>query len=168
MLAAIDVQYDEHDCASAGLVLFHDWSDEAPVEIVQHRVPNCEPYEPGNFYSRELPVILETLESTTHEIDTLIVDCHVDFELGQPGLGRHLFESLGESVIIIGVAKSRFRDSDFAEELFRGDSRKPLFVTAAGIPNSEAASRVLSMAGEYRIPRLLKLADSVARGNHEP
>ncbi len=168
MLAAIDVQYDTNDCATAGMVAFQNWIDENPLETHQHLVPNCAPYEPGNFYRREMPVILEALALTQQVIQTIIVDGYVDFEIDQPGLGRHLHDELDGNMVVIGVAKSRFHDSQYAEEIYRGESQKPLFVTAAGIPNREAGACVQQMAGEFRMPKLLKLADSIARGSHQP
>jgi len=44
----------------------------------------------------------------------------------------------------------------------RGVSRRPLFVTTAGINAEEAAKGVQAMHGPYRIPTLLKLVDSAA------
>ncbi|HEX7868125.1 MAG TPA: hypothetical protein VF555_24410 [Variovorax sp.] len=37
------------------------------------------------------------------------------------------------------------------------------FVTAAGMTSDEAKRRVLSMAGKYRLPDMLKHVDGVAR-----
>lgn len=46
---------------------------------------------------------------------------------------------------------------------WRGCSQTPLLVTAAGIEPAEAAAAIGRMAGEFRLPLLLKRADQLAR-----
>ena len=48
-------------------------------------------------------------------------------------------------------------------ELLRGESVKPLYITAKGMSLDEAKKVVASMHGKYRFPTLLKEVDSVAR-----
>jgi deoxyribonuclease V len=48
-------------------------------------------------------------------------------------------------------------------EVRRGDSQKPLYVTAAGVSAEDAASRISEMHGPFRIPTLLKQVDTLAR-----
>jgi deoxyribonuclease V len=67
-------------------------------------------------------------------------------------------------VTIIGVAKNRYRDSAHAFELLRGESKRPLFITAIGIDYEGAALHVASMAGDSRIPTLLHAVDRLSRG----
>jgi len=81
---------------------------------------------------------------------------------GRKGLGALLFEALNETVSVIGVAKNRFSGSN-GTDVFRGTSRKPLIVTAAGIDEREAARLIQLMHGQYRIPTLVKRADYVSR-----
>jgi len=64
---------------------------------------------------------------------------------------------------IVGVAKNRYRDSEHAVEVFRANSKRPLFVTAIGIEYNVAAQHIQSMAGQFRIPKMLKAADGLAR-----
>ena len=45
----------------------------------------------------------------------------------------------------------------------RGNSVRPLFVTAAGMPRTDAADLVLHMAGRFRLPDALRRADTLAR-----
>ncbi len=47
--------------------------------------------------------------------------------------------------------------------MFRGQSKKLLYVTSVGISQVQAASNIAIMAGEFRIPDLLKIADQKAR-----
>ncbi len=64
---------------------------------------------------------------------------------------------------MIGVAKSAFRTATHAIPVLRGTSARPLYVTAAGMPRTEAASLVRNMAGRHRIPDALRRADTLAR-----
>ena len=148
-----------------GMVLINDWTDPKPLLTFQNQSQDCAEYEPGQFFKRELPVLLDLLRMATEPIDHVIVDAHVDLGPDLPGLGRYLFEALDRNANVIGVAKSRYRDSNFAETVLRGGSIRPLFVTAAGIGSTQAASHIATMHGEYRIPDMIKLADSIARGN---
>jgi deoxyribonuclease V len=47
----------------------------------------------------------------------------------------------------------------------RGGARKPLYVTAAGLPVAEAAELVAEMAGPYRMPDALRRVDRLSRGD---
>ena len=62
------------------------------------------------------------------------------------------------------MAKTRFRTATHAAQVFRGQSSRPLYVTAAGLTVAEAAGVASEMAGQFRLPDALKLADRLARG----
>ena len=97
-------------------------------------------------------------------VETIIVDGYV--WLGpenRPGLGAHLYEALGKQVPVIGVAKSMFRGATNAEAVLRGRSRRPLYVTAAGMDPVIAAKNIQGMHGPHRIPTLLKRVDQLCR-----
>jgi deoxyribonuclease V len=81
----------------------------------------------------------------------------------RPGLGKHLFEFFAGRTRVIGVAKSQYRDS-FGVEVFRGESKRPLYVTSAGVDPYTAAGRIKVMHGSHRVPALLKRVDLLARG----
>jgi deoxyribonuclease V len=84
---------------------------------------------------------------------------------GRPGLGAR--DEFG--VPVIGVAKSAFRTATHAIAVLRGTSARPLYVTAAGMPRTDAACLVRNMAGHHRIPDALRRADTLARhGSPEP
>ena len=77
--------------------------------------------------------------------------------------GAILHKALTRRVPVVGVAKTMFGDAlSWCIPVVRGISRRPLFVTAAGINAEEAAKGVQAMHGPYRIPTLLKLVDSAA------
>ncbi len=162
-IACLDVDYrDDH--ALAACVLLRDWSDERAVREVVARVDAVEPYEPGSFYKRELPCLLAVLSRVTDPLACVVVDAYVWLDgAGRPGLGARLYEALGARVPVVGVAKKRFGDGDFATPVLRGESATPIWVTAAGVSRDEAAERVRAMHGRYRIPTLLTRVDRLCR-----
>lgn len=92
----------------------------------------------------------------------LVIDGYVHLDpAGRAGLGAHVHAEFG--VPVIGVAKSRFRSASHAVEVRRGSARRPLYVTAAGLPLPQAAALVQDMAGTYRLPDALRRADTLSR-----
>ena len=63
MIAAVDVCYDEQGGAVAACVLFHAFSDAQEARVLVERVTGVLPYEPGSFYKRELPCVLQVLRA---------------------------------------------------------------------------------------------------------
>ncbi|MEM6298477.1 MAG: endonuclease V, partial [Bacteroidota bacterium] len=122
------------------------------------------PYESGSFYKRELPCLLRLLEEVESYSTTIIIDgyCWLSDET-QKGLGAYLYETLEGQIPVIGVAKNAFKNSQVAQPLYRGESQKPLYVTAVGMPLDEAVKNIEQMHGEYRLPTLLKAVDRLAR-----
>jgi deoxyribonuclease V len=119
------------------------------------------PYQPGEFYLRELPPLRAVLTGLG-PLSLLVVDGYADLDpSGRPGLGVRAHDEFG--VPVIGVAKSRFRTATHAVPVWRGTSARPLFVTAAGMSRARAAELVRRMAGRYRIPDALRRADALAR-----
>ena len=53
-------------------------------------------------------------------------------------------------------------------KVVRGGARRPLYVTAAGLPVADAAALVAGMAGRYRLPDAVRRADALARGHAAP
>ena len=161
MIAAFDVHYPDDGRACAAAVLFHEYTDGEPESERVEPIEGVLPYVPGQFYKRELPCILRLLEQFEELPEEMIVDGYAMIR-DQPGLGRHLFESLWEKIPVIGVAKSRYRSAS-AIEVFRGLSRRPLYVTSAGLDPREASERIRLMHGIHRIPTLLRRVDLLAR-----
>ena len=81
----------------------------------------------------------------------------------RPGMGAYVYRELLGWVPVVGVAKSPFHGDCGAVKVFRGQSKMPLFVTAAGMDVQEAADNVRRMHGRHRIPTLLKRVDQLAR-----
>jgi len=164
MKLVVDVHYEGEGATVAG-ILFPSWSSDAVCRALTRTQPRVEPYEPGAFYKRELPCLLALLERIDDPLDAVVVDGFVTLgDRGVAGLGMHLFQAMGGFVPVIGVAKRRYAGTPIACEVFRGGSRAPLFVTAAGIGHGEAKELVQGMHGLHRIPTLLGKVDRLCRG----
>ena len=159
--AAVDVHYLRTGGARAAAVLA---ADAAFAHVLAERtavVARVPAYRPGEFYLRELPPLRAVLEDLTG-LGLLVVDGYADLDPGgRPGLGAHAHAEFG--IPVIGVAKSAFRTATHAIPVLRGASARPLYVTAAGMPRTDAADLVGHMAGRYRMPDALRRADTLAR-----
>ena len=167
MNAALDVSYVD-DSATVACIRFHDWSDREPESVRISHLPVSSPYEPGMFYRRELPCLLHALKQESIQFSIIVIDGYV--HLKPPiykGLGLYLAESLGYDAMIIGVAKNPLKIADRYKNIYRGGSRRPLFISAAGMGLDGAADLIDSMHGEFRVPTLIKMADTLSRG-HQP
>ncbi len=163
MIAFFDAAY-LHDAAGVGCVLAETWTAASPVAEVAKHVPGAPArYEPGNFYKRELPLLLSAIQELRVKPAAYIIDGYVWLGPGKPGLGAHLFEQLGSGAPVIGVAKTPFQNDTWSTAVLRGQSQRPLLVTAAGIETAKVAALVAGMHGNHRIPTLLRLADRLAR-----
>jgi deoxyribonuclease V len=163
MLVCLDVDYRDNGAVAAGL-LFREWADDRPTSESVVPIDRVQPYEPGQFYRRELPCLLAVLETFDIRPEVVIIDGYVWLgDEHDPGLGGHLHRAVDGKAAVIGVAKTRFLRARLVEEVHRGSSRAPLYVTAVGIDLSEAARHIREMHGPHRIPTLLKRVDRLCR-----
>jgi deoxyribonuclease V len=161
LFVAVDVHYLDDGRARSAMVAAHDPRFSAITCTRTAIVPVDAPYESGAFYLRELPPLLAVIPAAD-ELRLVVVDGYVDLDPdGRPGLGAHVHAEFG--VPVIGVAKTAFRTAAHAARVFRGRSSRPLYVTAAGVTIADAARLVGEMAGQFRMPDALKLADRLAR-----
>ena len=161
VLCCVDVDYQPAGVTAAA-VGFAAWADAvATVEVVVRSFDAPQAYEPGAFAKRELPYLLGVL-ARMPPLEAILVDAYVWLGPERPGLGKALHDACG--VPVIGVAKTRFEGAT-ALDIVRGDSARPLHVTAVGIDAATIAEHVRTMHGEFRIPTLIKRADTLARGN---
>lgn len=164
MILATDVHYADTTALAAG-VMFRDWDASWPIEEYVSKIDKIEPYQSGQFYKRELPCILSLLDEHGLDVDCIVIDGFVYLDNnGRAGLGKHLFDALDERVLAVGVAKNHFPGVDKRYQVFRGKSQSPLYVSTTG-DLSDAKKNVLSMAGEFRFPALLKRVDQLCRGD---
>lgn len=100
--------------------LFNNYSDLDFEKVIVTRTDDIEEYEPGNFYKRELPPIIDVLTDIKlhgYNIDTIIVDgyvhmCEDDDVTYHKGLGARLKDYLLSKNIdipIIGIAKHPYK-----------------------------------------------------------
>lgn len=161
MLLAIDVHYKQ-EYAKTVVVLFEDWTSEIPKEVIEVTTLEVVEYEPGFFYKRELPCLLEALQKVNlSTIDVIIIDGYVFVDDAYAhGLGGYLYEALDRKIPVVGIAKTKFqRNTATVMEVFRGESKNPLFVSSIGIGLDFVAQKTKEMHGNFRLPHLLKLMD---------
>lgn len=168
MLVCVDVDYRDAPGggtrAFAAGIVFADWA--SPTSAAEHvvQIAAVAEYEPGQFYKRELPCVLAVLEQVEFGIHGIVIDGYVVLdEHGTLGLGGHQWEQLGRRIPVIGVAKNPFSRPNPSIELLRGDSQRPLYVTALGVDVEAAAADVHRMHGRFRLPTMLKRVDRLCR-----
>ncbi|TCW85638.1 endonuclease V [Burkholderia sp. SRS-46] len=165
MILICDVSYSDDSALAAGIVI-ESWESNVVVERLTAKVDGLASYIPGKFYLRELPCIIELLKHVGHPLECVVVDGYVTLGADEcPGLGMRLWQHLDGKVPVIGVAKTKFLGTPKCTEILRGDSSKPLFVTATGIDLESAKSKILKMSGKFRIPDLIKSADRLSRNS---
>ncbi len=150
-------------CVNAAAVCFDEWTDAAPRrEVVARTEEPAAAYEPGQFWRRELPYLLDTI-ARIDPVETVVIDGYVWLAAGQPGLGAHLYEAIHSQVAVVGVAKTRYRGAAPVVEVLRGSSKNPLYITAVGMDVDVAALCVRNMHGAFRVPSLLARVDALSR-----
>jgi len=165
MILAFDTYYFDNNAKTVCLE-FAEWNENKNFKVHTEIIDNVEEYIPGEFYKRELPCIISLLNKIDlKNIEAIIVDGFVYLDDDKKyGLGGYLYEKLNKEIPIIGVAKTNFASIEKNKKpLFRGDSIKPLFITSIGIDLEEAFQKVESMAGEFRMPTLLKELDRLTK-----
>jgi deoxyribonuclease V len=161
VFVAADVHYLPSGGARAAAVVA---ADPAFSQLAGDRtvvVADVAPYQPGQFYLRELPPLRAVLDGLSG-LSLLVIDGYADLDPdGRPGLGARARDEFG--VPVIGVAKTPFRTATHAIAVLRGTSARPLYVTAVGMSRADAVSLVRQMAGRHRLPDALRRADTLAR-----
>ncbi|SDE00729.1 endonuclease V [Pedobacter soli] len=162
MKLIIDVAYSASRAKVVG-GFFESWDDGSLLGISSKFVDHVGEYISGEFYKRELPCILAFLEDIDLKaIALIIIDgfIYLDDD-GKKGLGAYLYESLGRAIPVIGVAKSKFYNNNaFVREIFRGQSKNGIYVSAIGIDLEDASGLVQGMSGDFRLPDLIKRVDT--------
>ena len=162
LIACLDVQYADPRAAAACVAL-PSWQASEPEECGVRASDNVMPYEPGAFYRRELPCIEEVLKALRRVPEILVVDGYVWLGHEKKGLEAYLFEVRQSLGAVVGIAKSRFVGAEPVGEVFRGQSRRPLFFSAVGMELAEACARIEEMYGKFRVPWAMSEVDRLAR-----
>lgn len=161
MILAIDVHYRENESKAVGVMF--NWESKQPQEIITSYFDTVEEYIPGEFYKRELPCLLKIIDKIDlNQLEAVIIDGYVYIDNEKNlGLGGMLWEALNKKIPIIGVAKtSFFQNKETVIEVIRGESIKPIFVSAVGFDLNLAALKIKQMHGSFRIPDILKQLDT--------
>jgi deoxyribonuclease V len=163
VIGILDVGYAD-DAAVVGCLSIAEFEDAVPVDEWVLEVCPVGPYVPGEFWMRELDPLLRGVAAASSDLSVCLIDAYVDFGEDQtPGLGRFLYERAG--IPVIGVAKSRYPGTPQECEVRRGSSMRPLYVSAAGFDRDEAKGCVERMAGDGRVPAMIRRADLPSRGS---
>lgn len=166
LFIAVDVHYLDDGIARAAAVAAEMRTFSRIAWTRAAVVPAGAPYVPGELYLRELPPLRAVIPAGGG-VSLIVVDGYVDLDpSGRPGLGAHVHAEFG--VPVIGVAKTAFRGASHAAAVLRGGSSRPLYVTATGMTVVDAGAVVREMAGRFRLPDAVKLADRLARGLELP
>lgn len=163
-----DVAYD--GTTGYGIDVVFDWFyDDTPERVIEVTVPDVGEYVAGEFYKRELKVLLAIYEEyqKIYKKTPLVVfvDAYVDIG-DKEGCGRYFAEAIEDESIVIGIAKNEYKpatQAGVAESVLRGSSTKHLYVTSTIIPKKDAAYLVTQLHGENRHPTLIKKTDMLTK-----
>ncbi len=165
MILVVDVHYFDNTARVAGVEI-ESWQSSEPTRTFTSEMPVPGDYVPGRFFERELPCILTLLQEHSLTPDVVVVDGYVYLDgEATAGLGRKLYDALEEKVAVVGVAKNRFKELPQKYEVNRGQSKRPLYVTAEGMDVAEAMKKITAMHGDSRMPAMLKHCDRLSKGD---
>lgn len=168
-----DVKYDdEKGVAKVAALEFENFTDKVETNYYTQDCKIYSDYIPGEFYKRELPDIMLLIHNKIGicklraEYDAIIVDGLYMLGKDHPGLGAKLKEMLNSydvDIEVIGIAKSYYKDCEqVAGLVYRGkEATKPLYVN--GSLQKDYVEIVKNMAGDYRLPYLVKQVDKLSR-----
>lgn len=171
----LDTFYNETTGKAFTVGMVFDLSSPDPLEVITSESNTESAYIPGEFYKRELPPILNLLESYGWEklvetVDLIIVDGFYDLWDNKPGLGHRLHDWLiqekGIDLEIMGVAKSKPKDGEtFATKVIRGQhhTTNPLWTNGSN-PSRDYGKLLYDLPGEYRLPDILTKLDRKTKG----
>jgi deoxyribonuclease V len=163
MILAVDVDYRVCNAVAAG-VLFQNWDDSIAISEFVVPIASFAEYEPGQFYKREMPCILELIKLLSDLPEFIIIDGYVYLDKNKkPGLGKHLYDALHGQTAIVGVAKSRYKYTPDDTAIYRSSSKRALYVTAVGISEANAKGFIMNMHGKHRLPTILKRVDQLSK-----
>ena len=163
-ITIVDTAYYENLAFTAG-ALISNWNASSPEKTFSTFTTTSAEYVPGQFYKRELPCILHFLKEVSWGSNVIVIDGYVSLSDSKRGLGMYLYKALDMQIPVIGVAKNVFTQNTTSLPIFRGTSKKPLYITAAGIELQKAAEDIQNMFGEHRIPTILKIVDSLSKSS---
>ncbi len=164
-IAILDVRYDLTGNATAACVVLRSFDSSESLEERTARVRVGASHD-----ERELRPLRAVLEKVRSELQVVVIDGYVWLDgTTRPGPGARLYQALGESVAVLGIAKTRCAGGEpEALEVRRGRASSPLFVTAVGFPPPVIGKLVKAMHGRGRVPWALARAAELSAGRDSP
>lgn len=181
-VAGVDVGFEDHGAVTRAAVVALSFPALEPVASAIARRPTCFPYVPGLLSFRELPAVLDALQTLTAEPDLLLCDGQGIAHPRRLGIASHLGVLIDRPTI--GVGKSRLcgqfgtvpeqrggwtplRDgSEIIGAVLRTRvGVKPLFISSGHrVSLATAIHYVMACTGHYRLPETTRQADRLASG----
>jgi len=186
LIAGVDVGFEEAGRITRAAVVLLDAETLEPLEQTLARVPTCMPYIPGLLSFRELPAVLQALDSLGQTPDLIFSDGHGIAHPRGLGIAAHLGVITG--LPTIGVAKKILTGQHDALGEARGDQVdlldksgkiigtvlrskekvRPLIVSPGNRVSLKTAPQlVMRFVTRYRLPEPTRLADRLASRRDE-
>ena len=103
MKLVVDVQYSENSALTGG-ILFNTWNSSVISQKLLSQENSIQEYEPGKFYKRELPCIINLLKKHNLNPEIIIIDGYVFLDGAKDaGLGKYLYNALNNNIPIINT-----------------------------------------------------------------
>lgn len=186
LVAGVDVGFEEGGKITRAAVVLLDAESLEPVAQALARIPTCMPYIPGLLSFRELPAVLQALDSLGQVPDLILSDGHGIAHPRGLGIAAHLGVITG--LPTIGVAKKILtgRHEELGEQrgdqvdllskdgkvigtVLRSKERvRPLIISPGNrVSLATAPQLVMRFVTRYRLPEPTRLADRLASRRDE-
>ena len=186
LIAGVDVGFEDGGKITRAAVVLLDAETLEPLGQVLARVPTCMPYIPGLLSFRELPAVLQALDSLEQMPDLIFSDGHGIAHPRGLGIAAHLGVITG--LPTIGVAKKILtgqhdplgeQRGDHVDLLDKGgkvigtvlrskDKVRPLIISPGNrVSLTTAPELVMRYVTRYRLPEPTRLADRLASRRDE-
>ncbi|MDZ7829943.1 MAG: deoxyribonuclease V [Halofilum sp. (in: g-proteobacteria)] len=184
-VAGVDVGFDDGGRTTRAAAAVFSWPDLERVEDAVARRETTFPYVPGLLSFRELPALLEALESLRTDVQLLFCDgqgiahprrfgiaCHLGLLVDRPAIG------VGKSRLV-GEAGEPGREKGARVALVDGGETvghvvrtrtgvKPVYVSPGHrVSMGMAVDLVLAASPRYRLPEPIRQADRLASNRGE-
>ncbi len=186
VIAGVDVGFEDGGKITRAAVVLLDAETLEPLAQALARIPTCMPYIPGLLSFRELPAVLQALDSLGQTPDLIFSDGHGIAHPRGLGIAAHLGVVTG--LPTIGVAKKILVGTHTALGEQRGeqvdlldkggkvigtvlrskDKVRPLIISPGNRVSLETAPQlVMRYVTRYRLPEPTRLADRLASRRDE-
>ncbi len=186
LIAGVDVGFEDGGKITRAAAVLLDAETLEPLAQALARIPTCMPYIPGLLSFRELPAVLQALESLDQTPDLIFSDGHGIAHPRYLGIAAHLGVVTG--LPTIGVAKKiltglhqplgeqRGEQVDLVDKTGRiigtvlrsKDKVRPLIISPGNRVSLETAPQlVMRYVTRYRLPEPTRLADRLASRRDE-